>query len=52
MAKWIKADGNVVEVSTKNAGKCFTLEELKGFVGGLDEVDDLCKAIYKKDGVN
>ena len=37
MAKWIKADGNVVEVSQKNAGKCFTLEELKGFVGGWIE---------------
>ena len=34
MAKWIKADGNVVEVSPNNAGECFTLEELKGFVGG------------------
>ena len=37
MAKWIKADGNVVEVSQKNAGKCFTLEELKCFVGGWIE---------------
>ena len=37
MAKWIKADGNVVEVSQKNAGECFTLEELKGFVGGWIE---------------
>ena len=37
MAKWIKADGNVVEVSPKNAGKCFTLEELKCFVGGWIE---------------
>ena len=37
MAKLIKADGNVVEVSPKNAGKCFTLEELKGFVGGWIE---------------
>ena len=24
----------------------------KSFVFGLDEVDDLCKAVYKKDGVN
>lgn len=24
----------------------------KNLVLGLDEVDDLCKAIYKKDGVN
>ena len=24
----------------------------KSLVFGLDEVDDLCKAIYKKDGVN
>ena len=37
MAKWIKADGNVVDVSPKNAGKCFTLEELKSFVGGWIE---------------
>ena len=37
MAKWIKADGNVVEVSTKNEGKCFTLDEMKGFVGGWIE---------------
>ena len=37
MAKWIKADGNVVEVSPKNAGKCFTLEELKSIVGGWIE---------------
>lgn len=37
MAKWIKADGNVVEVSPKNEGKCFTLEELKSFVGGWIE---------------
>lgn len=37
MAKWIKADGNVVEVSPKNVGKCFTLEELKDFVGGWIE---------------
>jgi hypothetical protein len=37
MAKWIKADGNVVEVSPKNAGECFTSEELKGFVGGWIE---------------
>ena len=37
MAKWIKADGNVVDVSPKNAGKCFTLEELKCFVGGWIE---------------
>ena len=37
MAKWIKADGNVVEVSPNNAGECFTLEELKGFVVGWIE---------------
>ena len=37
MAKWIKADGNVVEVSPNNAGECFTLEELKSFVGGWIE---------------
>lgn len=37
MAKWIKADGNVVEVSPNNAGECFTLEELKGFVCGWIE---------------
>lgn len=37
MAKWIKVDGNVVEVSPKNAGRCFTLDELKSFVGGWIE---------------
>lgn len=37
MAKLIKADGNVVDVSPKNAGKCFTLDELKEFVGGWIE---------------
>lgn len=37
MAKWIKADGNVVEVSPKNEGECFTLDELKSFVGGWIE---------------
>ena len=37
MAKRIKADGYVVEVSPKNLGECFTLEELKGFVGGWIE---------------
>lgn len=37
MAKWIKASGEVIEVSPKTAGSCFTLEELKGFVGGWIE---------------
>ena len=37
MSNWIKADGNVVEVCPKNAGVCFTVEELKGFVGGWIE---------------
>ena len=37
MAKWIKTSGEVIEVSPKNDGKCFTLEELKGFVGGWIE---------------
>lgn len=41
MAKWIKADGNVVEVNPKNEGECFTLEELKGFVDGWIECVDL-----------
>lgn len=37
MAKLIKADGNVVVVSPKNEGECFTLDELQGFVGGYIE---------------
>ena len=37
MAKWIKADGNVVEVSPKKECKCFTLEELKSYVDGWIE---------------
>ena len=37
MAKWIKASGEVIEVSPKNEGQVFTLEELKGFVDGYIE---------------
>ena len=34
MAKWIKASGEVIDVTPKNEGKTFTLEELKEYVGG------------------
>jgi hypothetical protein len=37
MAKWIKADGSVKDVTPKKKGECFTLEELKSFVGGWIE---------------
>ena len=37
MAKWIKTDGEVIEVSPKNEDKVFTLSELKEFVGGYIE---------------
>lgn len=37
MAKWIKTSGEVIEVSPKNDGEVFSLEELKGFVGGYIE---------------
>lgn len=37
MAKWIKASGEVVDVSPKNEGQTFTLEELKSFVDGWIE---------------
>lgn len=37
MAKWIKTSGEVIEVSPKNEGEVFSLEELKGFVGGYIE---------------
>lgn len=37
MAKWIKASGEVVEVSPKREGQVFSLEELKEFVGGYIE---------------
>ena len=37
MAKWIKASGEVIEVSPKNDGQVFTLEEMKGFVDGYIE---------------
>ena len=39
MALLIKADGSEMEVHPAN-GKCFTLEELQGFVGGyIQEID-------------
>ena len=37
MAKWIKASGEVVDVSPRNEGQTFTLDELKEFVGGWIE---------------
>lgn len=37
MAKWIKASGEVIDVTPKNEGKTFTLEELKEYVGGWIE---------------
>ena len=37
MAKWIKTNGDVVDVSPKNKGEVFTLDELKGYVGGWIE---------------
>lgn len=37
MAKWIKADGEVIEVSPKNEGQAFGLDELKEYVGGWIE---------------
>lgn len=37
MAKWIKADGSVKDVTPKQKGGRFTLEELKNFVGGWIE---------------
>lgn len=37
MAELIKADGTVTVVTPKN-GKVFTLEELRGFVGGCIEI--------------
>lgn len=37
MAKWIKTSGEVIEVFPKNDGEVFSLEELKGFVGGYIE---------------
>ena len=37
MAKWIKTSGEMIEVYPKNDGEVFSLEELKGFVGGYIE---------------
>lgn len=37
MAKWMKANGDVIDVTPKNDGKQFTLDELKEFVGGFIE---------------
>lgn len=37
MAKWIKTNGEVMDVTPKNGGKPFTLEELKEYVGGWIE---------------
>ena len=37
MAKWIKTNGEVIDVTPKNEGKTFTLEELKEYVGGWIE---------------
>ena len=37
MAKLIKTSGEVIDVTPKKEGGCFTLEELKGFVGGWIE---------------
>ena len=36
-AKWLKANGDVVEVTPKN-GRDFQLDELKRFVGGFIEI--------------
>ena len=38
--KWIKANGEIVEVEPANR-KAFTLEELQGFVGGMIETVQL-----------
>lgn len=37
MAKWIKANGETIEVKPKN-GTDYSLEELQGFVGGYIEI--------------
>lgn len=37
MAKWIKTNGDVIDVSPKENGKTFSLDELKAFVGGWIE---------------
>lgn len=37
MAKWMKTNGNVIDVTPKNEGQVFTLEELKEYVGGWIE---------------
>lgn len=37
MAKWIKTNGEIVEVQPKN-GTDYSLEELQGFVGGYIEI--------------
>lgn len=37
MAKWIKANGETIEVNPKN-GTDYSLEELQGFVGGYIEI--------------
>lgn len=37
MAKWMKTDGEVVDVTPKNDGCVFALEELKEYVGGWIE---------------
>ena len=37
MARWIKTNGETIEVHPKN-GVDFSLEELQGFVGGFIEI--------------
>lgn len=37
MAKWMKTNGEVIDVTPKNYGHVFTLEELKEYVGGWIE---------------
>lgn len=37
MAKWIKADGTLLEVHPKNKGQEFTLDELQLYVDGYIE---------------
>lgn len=37
MAKWMKTNGEVIDVTPKNEGQVFALEELKEYVGGWIE---------------
>lgn len=40
MAKWIKTNGETIEVNPKN-GTDYSLEELQGFVGGYIEIIEI-----------